>query len=83
MSHVPHQLVEEFPEYKETIHRLKIVDNHFSRFFSEYHHVNREIHRAEANGVNISDEHYEELKKTRLSLKDYLLKMLQEEGLNA
>ncbi len=78
MSHVPHQLVDEFPQYKDKIHDLKINDNHFARFFEEYHDVNREIHRAEANGVNITDEHYEDLKKKRLSLKDTLLQKLED-----
>ncbi len=77
MSHVSHQLVEEFPQYKDKIHALKTSDNHFLRFFDEYHEVNREIHRVEASGINISDEHFEDLKKKRLSLKDELLKILE------
>lgn len=77
MSHVPHQLVEEFPELKEKIHTLKTTDRHFSRFFDEYHDVNREIHRVEANGINVSDDHFEDLKKRRLSLKDELLNILK------
>ncbi len=77
MSHVPHELADEFPEYKERIHDLKVSDAHFRRLFDEYHVVNREIHRAEAAGLNISDEHYEELKKQRMQLKDNLYSMLQ------
>ncbi len=76
MSHVPHELVAEFPDLKERIHHLKTSDTHFERLFEEYHEVNREIHRAEAAGLNITDEHYEDLKKKRMVLKDELYAML-------
>ncbi len=76
MSHVPHELAEEFPELKDKIHELKVSDAHFQRLFEAYHDVNREVHRAEAMGGNISDEHMEELKKKRLALKDELYEML-------
>ncbi len=77
MSHVPNQLAEEFPEFKDKIHALKTSDNHFAKFFDEYHELNREIHRVEASGINISDEHFEEMKKKRLALKDDIQKMLE------
>lgn len=76
MSHVPHELAAEFPELKDKIHDLKTSDGHFSRLFDDYHVVNREIHRAEAAGLNISDDHYEELKRKRMHLKDELYGML-------
>ncbi|MEM9443466.1 MAG: YdcH family protein [Pseudomonadota bacterium] len=79
MSHVPHELADELPEYKERIHELKTSNAHFARLFDEYHELNREIHRAEAAGVNISDEHHEELKRMRLLLKDEMFAMLQEQ----
>ena len=80
MSHVPHELAAEFPELKERIHDLKISDGHFLRLFDEYHVINRDVHRAEAAGVNITDEHYEELKRKRMKLKDELYAMLQNTG---
>ncbi|HUS97482.1 MAG TPA: DUF465 domain-containing protein [Hyphomicrobiaceae bacterium] len=76
MSHVPHELAAEFPDFKDRIHELKTSDAHFLRLFDEYHEVNREVHRAEAAGLNISDEHYEDLKKKRMVLKDQLYGML-------
>ncbi len=79
MSHVPHELAAEFPEFKQRIHDLKVSDRHFLRLFDEYHVVNREVHRAEAAGLNISDEHYEDLKKQRMTLKDKLFTILQAE----
>lgn len=77
MSHVPHELTDELPEYKEQIHMLKTTDAHFARLFDDYHDVNREIHRAEAAGINITDEHHEALKRKRLQLKDELFTMVQ------
>ncbi|MEO1207578.1 MAG: DUF465 domain-containing protein [Pseudomonadota bacterium] len=76
MSNVPHELAAEFPEYKERIHELKTSDAHFARLFDEYHVANREVHRVEAAGLNVTDEHYEDLKKKRLKLKDELYEML-------
>lgn len=76
MSHVPHELADEFPELKEKIHALKLSDRHFARLFEDYHHLNREIHRVEASSVNISDESFEEMKKSRLKLKDVLFQLL-------
>lgn len=76
MTHVPHELAEEFPEHRDAIHRLKMSDGHFARLFDDYHEINREIHRHEANGGDIADEALEDMKKKRLMLKDELFGML-------
>ena len=80
MSNVPHELAAEFPEFKERIHDLKMSDGHLMRLFDEYHVVNRDVHRAEAAGLNITDERYEELKRKRMKLKDELYTMLQKQS---
>ena len=70
MSLEKHDLVHEFPEYRERIHELKINDAHFRGLFDQYHQVDHEIHRLE-QGVEVSsDEYLEEKKKSRLNLKD-------------
>jgi uncharacterized protein YdcH (DUF465 family) len=46
MSNTPHELAEEFPEYKDRIHDLKVSDAHFRKLFDEYHEINREVHRT-------------------------------------
>lgn len=76
MTHVPHELAEEFPDMVERIHELKTQDNHFRKLFDAYHEVNREIHQAEAANINISDEHITELRKKRLLLKDEIFALL-------
>jgi len=76
MSHVPHELHEEFPAKAEEIHRLKTSDAHFARLADEYHEVNRSIHRMETNVEPADDATIEALKKKRLTLKDEIARML-------
>ncbi len=73
-----HSLVNEFPEYRDTIHDMKMNNNHFSRLFHEYHDLDREVHRIEQGSEVSSDEYLETLKKKRLSLKDELYQMLKD-----
>lgn len=76
MSHVPHELAEEFPDAVERLHALKTSNAHFAKLADQYHDVNREIHRAETNVEPVSDEHMIELRKQRLALKDEIYAML-------
>jgi uncharacterized protein YdcH (DUF465 family) len=71
MLNEKHDLIHELPEYRETIHNLKISDNHFSRLFDEYHEIDHEVHRIET-GIYL-----ESKKKQRLHLKDELLQMIK------
>ena len=70
MSHVPHELAEEFPEFIEKMSELRKSDSHFARLADEYHSVNREVHRAETDVKPTSDEHMTELRRKRMALKD-------------
>lgn len=79
MSHTPHELADEFPDMKDKIHDLKMNDAHFARLAEQYHEVNRQIHRIEAEVEPTSDAHAEELKKQRLALKDEIAAMLSAE----
>lgn len=76
MSHVPHELHEEFPDAADKISALKSDNAHFARLTDEYHEVNREIHRIEAQVEAASDFRMEDLRKTRLALKDEIAAML-------
>ncbi len=77
MSHTPHELVADFPEFAERITELKESDAHFARLAEAYHDVNREVHRAETDVEPTSDDHMAELRKTRMTLKDELYGMLK------
>jgi uncharacterized protein YdcH (DUF465 family) len=74
-----HDLVHEFPEYKEKIHDLKMNNRHFAKLFDEYHEVEHEVHRIEVGAENSSDSYLEERKKVRLNLKDQLLLMMKKD----
>lgn len=76
MSHVPHDLHEEFPGQADKLHALKLKDAHFARLADAYHEVNREIHRIETNVAPASDETLEDFKKKRLKLKDEIAALL-------
>ncbi len=78
MSHTPHELAEEFPEYVEKMHDLKMKDQHFARLFDEYHTINRDVHRAETDIEPTSDEHMTEMRRKRLMLKDEIYAMLRD-----
>ena len=77
MTHVPHELHDEFPEAAEALHRLKLEDAHFAKLAEAYHVLNREIHRIEADVEPASDARAEELKKQRLKLKDEIAGILK------
>ncbi len=76
MSNTPHEIPEEFPEYREQIHGLKLSDAHFARLLDDYHEINREVHRAETNVAPTDDLHMAEMRKKRLALKDEIFALL-------
>ena len=77
MGHVPHELRDEFPDYREALHSLKQSDKHFSRLADEYHTVNRQIHRIEIGDEHVSQFDEENLRKTRMRLKDEIYGLLK------
>jgi uncharacterized protein YdcH (DUF465 family) len=72
-----HDLVHELPEHRDTIHKLKMTDQHFARLFDQYHEVDHEVHRIETGVENTSDEYLDERKKLRLHLKDELYRIIK------
>jgi len=67
-----HDLVHEFPQFRDRIHQLKLGNTHFSKLFKEYHDVDHELHRIEQGVETPSDVYCEDLKKKRAKLKDEL-----------
>ena len=70
MSHVPHELAEDFPEMAGQISALRQTDAHFAKLADSYHELNRALHRAETDVEPTSDDHMTEMRKTRMALKD-------------
>ena len=77
MSHTPHELHEEFPEFADKLHALKETDAHFSKLADEYHEINRKVHRAETNVEPMEQLAEEGLRKQRAALKDQIYAILK------
>ncbi|MCB0351943.1 MAG: DUF465 domain-containing protein [Bdellovibrionales bacterium] len=77
MSDSQHDLVSEFPEYKEKIHELKTNNGHFKSLFDKYHEVNKLVMAAEHRTQPVSEEEENKMRRERMSLKDELYKILQ------
>lgn len=67
-----HSLVNEFPEFKDDIHQLKMDDAHFKKLYDEYHHLTKEVEKMEQEIIPSTTLEEEKLKKQRLQLKDTL-----------
>jgi hypothetical protein len=80
MSHVPHELADDFPGEVEQIQKLKQENAHFARLADAYHEVNRQVHRAETDLDPMDDHAQQELRKQRMQLKDQIAAMLREEA---
>jgi len=78
MSHVPHELAEDFPDHIDTLHRLKEADGHVARLMEKYHELNRHVHRAETDVAPVSDDEMQRLRRERVALKDQIARALRE-----
>ncbi len=76
MTHVPHELAEEFPQHVDRMHALKVENAHFAKLFDDYHDLNRAIHRAETNVEPVEELYEMQLRKERMLLKDQIYAML-------
>lgn len=77
MTHVPHELHEEFPGAAAVLHALKLENAHFNALSERYEAINHQIYRIEAELDAASDEVVEKLKKERLMLKDEIAGLIQ------
>ena len=75
-----HPLVQEFPEYKDTIHQLKMANNRFHNLMDQYEELDKQIFRIEDGEEPTSDEYLEGLKKERVALKDQIYQMLKSDS---
>ncbi|MCA8880164.1 MAG: DUF465 domain-containing protein [Rhodobacteraceae bacterium] len=78
MSHVPHELSEEFPNEADRLHELRQSDSRAARLMDEYHEVNRALHRAESNVEPVAEAEEQRLRRVRMSLKDEIARLLRE-----
>lgn len=66
-----------FPEYRETIEKLRQDDPHFSKMFDEHEALDQEICSLEQDPVRIHRGEIEPLKRKKLFIKDQLYRMLR------
>lgn len=78
MSHVPHELAEEFPDAVDRIHELKLSSPHFAKLAEQYHEINRALHRIETRIEPTGDAPEAGLRKQRMVLKDQIYAMLRQ-----
>jgi uncharacterized protein YdcH (DUF465 family) len=72
-----HPILQEFPEHRETIVRLRAGDDQFRKMFEEYHKVDDAIFRIEEAVEFATDQEIDELKFKRAKLKDALYSALR------
>jgi uncharacterized protein YdcH (DUF465 family) len=78
MTHVAHELFEEFPGHAARIRALKESDGHFARLVEDYHAANRAIHRYETRVEAVSEEHEHAVRRQRMLLKDEIARTLSQ-----
>lgn len=77
MSHVPHELSEDFPGKAALLSDLRQHDARVARLMDEYHEVNRTLHRAETDVTPMADDEVTRMRKTRMTLKDEIARILR------
>ncbi len=65
-----HDLLHEFPEYRDKMHQLKLEDKHFKQLFDDYHDVEHQVHLMKTDELVVTDEALKELKAKLLHIKD-------------
>ena len=76
MELLNHDLAHEYPHLVGKMRSLKLSSSRFLHLFNEYDEVNNGITKIEQDGLVISDEAFEVMKKKRLKVKDELVQML-------
>ncbi|MEO7105372.1 MAG: DUF465 domain-containing protein [Rhodoferax sp.] len=79
MNLLNHDIVTEFPQFKDKIQSLKASNAHFAKVFESYGLLNHSIAKIETTGgagAAMTDEALEIEKKKRLKLKDEIVHML-------
>lgn len=72
-----HDLLHEFPDLQSRISALRADQPEFARLMDDYDGLDQRIRELEGLGTPVADETIEELKKSRLHLKDMLYNILR------
>ncbi|USD34636.1 MULTISPECIES: YdcH family protein [Vibrio] len=71
-----HSLLNEFPQYKETIRALAKMDENFLAAMKSYDSLDKEIRKLEMMDSPVSDEEMHKMKHDQAVMKDQLHKRL-------
>ena len=80
MTHTPHALAADFPEFADRLSSLKASDAHLGRLADEYHALNRAVHRAETLVEPVDPAVETDMRKRRAALKDAIYARLRAEA---
>ncbi len=72
-----HPLIQDFPELRSELQRLRQEDQHFSRQSDEYEALDKRICRIEDGIELLDDATLSQLKQSRVTLKDDLARQLK------
>lgn len=72
-----HPLIQDFPELRPAMQRLRQEDEHFSRQASHYEDLDKRICRIEGGIELLGDDGLSALKQERVALKDDLARQLK------
>ncbi len=72
-----HSLINDFPEYRDTITQRLTTDDAFAAKNKHYNQLDKEIRVLELNNNPIDDDEMSKLKQQRAELKDELYHQLQ------
>jgi uncharacterized protein YdcH (DUF465 family) len=78
MSHVPHELSEDFADQQDQIDRMAEKDPVFAAIAKEYDSLNLRVHQADSYEKPMNDLAEHQLKKRRMFLKDEISRRLAE-----
>jgi hypothetical protein len=76
MSALSDDLIEEFPDKADLIHKLKVTDHHFANLLQRNHTLWKEIQQITKDIEPASDEALATLRKQRLAVLDEIGAML-------
>lgn len=71
-----HNLTNDFPEFSEKIHDLKVNNMHFKKLFESYDELDHEIYKIETDTAPSSDATLNQLRTERVRLKDEIFNFL-------
>lgn len=78
MLRIKHNITDDFALLQGHVSELKLQDPGFQKLAREYHQIDHQVRGLEMRDVPTSDDHFSQLKRRRVHLKDALYRRLSE-----